>query len=120
MFKEIPITAITIGERFRKDLGDIAGLAESIADVGLLHPILVTTDLRLLVGRRRLAAYVELGKTTIPAMVIDLDKPLGAEFDENERRKNLNPSERVAICEALYEALTQHSCHQPSSHPSWL
>ena len=31
------ISAITIGVRHRRDLGDIEGLAASIAEVGLLH-----------------------------------------------------------------------------------
>ena len=43
-WREVSIDAITIGPRFRKDLGDIAALAASIEDIGLLHPIIVTTD----------------------------------------------------------------------------
>ena len=58
----------------------------------------MTTDYALIVGQRRLEAHRQLGKTTIPAFVLDLDKPLSAEFDENERRKALNPSERVNDC----------------------
>ena len=38
-----PLDSIRIGERHRKDMGDIDGLARSIADVGLLHPIVITT-----------------------------------------------------------------------------
>jgi hypothetical protein len=40
----MPIANIKIGTRHRKDMGDIAGLAASIADVGLLHPIVVRAD----------------------------------------------------------------------------
>ena len=36
------ISAITIGVRHRRDLGDIEGLAASIAEVGLLHPVVIT------------------------------------------------------------------------------
>jgi ParB-like chromosome segregation protein Spo0J len=103
MLQDVAIATIIIGERFRKDLGDIAALAASIETVGLLHPIVVTADFRLIAGRRRLAAYVALKRDTIPAYVIDLGGLLQAEFDENEVRKDLNPSERVAICEALFE-----------------
>ena len=35
----LPIDRIVGGERHRRDLGDIAGLARSIREVGLLHPI---------------------------------------------------------------------------------
>jgi ParB family chromosome partitioning protein len=109
MLTEIPIDQVTIGERFRTDLGDIAALAASIADVGLLHPIVVTPTYDLVVGRRRVAAYAHLGRATIPALVIDLEQLLTTEFEENVHRKNLNPSERVAIIEALAAQLTDEA-----------
>jgi len=103
MLKDIPLTAITIGERFRKDLGDIEGLAKSIDAIGLLHPILVTTDYELIIGRRRLAAHAHLGRETISARVIDLDDPFTAEVDENEQRKAYAMSECVGIKQAREE-----------------
>jgi hypothetical protein len=36
------ISAITIGVRHRRDLGGIDGLAASIAEIGLLHPVVTT------------------------------------------------------------------------------
>lgn len=36
------ISAITIGVRHRRDLGDIEGPAASIAEVWLLHPVVIT------------------------------------------------------------------------------
>jgi ParB family chromosome partitioning protein len=49
------IQDIKVGNRFRKDLGDIDGLAETIQDVGLLQQIGVTEDNNELVyGARRL------------------------------------------------------------------
>lgn len=50
------ISAITIGVRHRRDLGDIAGLATSIAKIGLLYPITIDENGRLLAGARRPAA----------------------------------------------------------------
>ena len=52
----LPISEIVVGERHRRDLGDIRGLADSIADIGLLNPITVDENGRLLAGARRLAA----------------------------------------------------------------
>jgi ParB-like nuclease domain len=103
MFEEVPLTKITIGPRFRQDLGDIAGLAASIETLGLLHPIIVTTEYALVVGRRRLAAHEHLGRSAIEARVIDLDDPMAAEVDENEKRKNYTISEWLAIGEAREE-----------------
>jgi ParB family transcriptional regulator, chromosome partitioning protein len=48
------ISEIQIGVRHRRDLGDIEGLAGSIAKIGLLNPITVDENGRLLAGARRL------------------------------------------------------------------
>jgi ParB family chromosome partitioning protein len=39
---ERPPASIRIGRRHRRDLGDIDGLAASIASIGLLHPVVIT------------------------------------------------------------------------------
>jgi ParB family chromosome partitioning protein len=66
-----PITAIRVGEqRHRRDLGDIDGLAESIGDLGLLHPITVDQHGNLGAGARRLAACKKLGWTEIDVRVV--------------------------------------------------
>jgi ParB family transcriptional regulator, chromosome partitioning protein len=70
MTERLPIDTIVIGERIRKDMGDIAGLAESIEDIGLLQPIIVTPDGLLLCGERRLRACKLLGWTEIPVVII--------------------------------------------------
>jgi hypothetical protein len=47
----VPIAGITIGDdRIRRDLGDIKSFAESIADIGLLNPITIDENGRLLSG----------------------------------------------------------------------
>jgi ParB family chromosome partitioning protein len=64
------IDEIIIGERFRRDLGDIDALAQSIADIGLLNPITVDQTGRLLAGARRLAACKRLGLTDVEVMIV--------------------------------------------------
>jgi ParB family chromosome partitioning protein len=66
----LPLDQIRVGKRHRKDLGDISALAESIEDIGLLHPITVDQDGRLLAGARRLAAYKHLGRKEIPVNIV--------------------------------------------------
>jgi ParB family chromosome partitioning protein len=95
------INAIVVGERFRKDLGDIQGLAQSIKVVGLLHPIVITTDGRLIAGERRLEACRSLGWTKIPVTIVDIRDLLRGQADENSVRKDLVPSEAVAIASVL-------------------
>jgi ParB/RepB/Spo0J family partition protein len=95
------IANIKIGTRHRKDLGDIEALARSIADVGLLHPIVVRADGTLIAGERRLAAYRLLGRTEIPVTIVDLDDIVRGELAENAERKDFLPSEIDAIRRAL-------------------
>jgi ParB family chromosome partitioning protein len=65
----VPIASITVGPRIRKDIGDIDALAASIAELGLLHPIVIDKHHKLLAGERRLRAAQKLGWTTIPATI---------------------------------------------------
>lgn len=98
----ISISDIQIGERHRKELGDIDGLAHSISADGLLQPIGVTPDNRLVFGYRRLLACRDnLAWTEIPAVVIDIENLTHGEWIENTIRKDLTLSEMVAITDAL-------------------
>lgn len=95
------IDEIVIGERARKELGDLAALSASIADIGLLHPIVITPDNRLVAGQRRLEACRVLGLTRVRVTVVDTIKTaldaLKAERDENVQRQALTMSEAVDI-----------------------
>ena len=53
MTTQLPLDSIAVGDRDRADLGDVRGLAESIAAVGLLHPVVVTGSGDLVAGGRR-------------------------------------------------------------------
>ena len=71
---EMPIGRIVIGKRHRRDLGDIEGLAASIADVGQLHPVVVTPERQLIAGERRIRAFQLLERDSIPVTIVDLDQ----------------------------------------------
>jgi ParB/RepB/Spo0J family partition protein len=105
-----PIDKITVGPRYRQDLGDIAGLAKSIQAVGLLQPIVLTPHGELVAGGRRLEALKQLAleepafKEVQAYVVTNLDDALlrlRAEGDENTCRKDFTPSEAAAIGERL-------------------
>jgi N6-adenosine-specific RNA methylase IME4/ParB-like chromosome segregation protein Spo0J len=98
------IAKVKVGKRVRKDMGDLAGLAARIADIGvLLHPIVVQPDGTLIAGERRLEACKRLGWTHIPVTVVNLDDIVRGEFAENTARKDFTPSELVAITAAVGE-----------------
>jgi ParB family transcriptional regulator, chromosome partitioning protein len=95
------IADIIIGIRHRRDVGDIDSLARSIAEVGLLHPIVIRPDGVLIAGERRLAACKALGWSEIPVTVVDLGEVARGELAENAERKDFLPSEIDAIRRAL-------------------
>lgn len=66
------IDQISIGDRFRKDLGDITGLAKSIQEHGLLQPVVLSENYQLIAGERHLQASKSLGWTEIPVTIVNL------------------------------------------------
>lgn len=98
-----PIDQVTVGSRFRKEIGDLSDLKRSMATLGLLQSIGIDGQGRLVFGARRLAAAKELGWESIDVRIVHLDDPLQAEHDENECRKPFTVSERVAIANAIEE-----------------
>jgi hypothetical protein len=60
---------IKVSARIRKDMGDIDALAADIAEIGLLQPIVVSPEGKLLAGERRLRAAKKLGWETIDVIV---------------------------------------------------
>jgi hypothetical protein len=97
------VDSIELGERHRQDMGDIDSLARSIVELGLLHPIVVTPELKLIAGQRRLEAFKQLGREEIPVTVIDLEEVIRGEWAENAERKAFTPSEAVAIGRIIEE-----------------
>ena len=97
------IVAVPIGEirpspyqpRKRIDQGKIEELAASIAEHGLLHPVVVRMiegGYELVVGERRWRACQRLGWRSIPAVVRTLSEQAAAELAliENLQRKDLD------------------------------
>jgi len=63
----MPVDAIRVGHRHRKDMGDIDALARAIEELGhLLHPVVVRADGTLIAGARRLRAIQLLGWKNVP------------------------------------------------------
>ena len=109
--EQIPIEKISIppGRRQLRD-EKVRSLAASIAKLGLLEPIGLTVEHRLIFGLHRLEACKLCGLSEIPAVVIaadDLHTEL-AEIDENVERNALTAlewSEQLQRRKQIYEAL---------------
>lgn len=98
--KHVKLEDITVSDRAREDFGDIEGLMESIKAKGLLQPITITTDGKLLAGGRRFRACSELGFLTIPAIIRESEDAVDAkeiELMENVFRKDFTWQERAKL-----------------------
>ena len=102
----VKTSSILTNKRIRKNLGDLDSLADSIADVGLLHPIVIKPNMELVAGYRRLMAireklgYAEI-EVTIVENINDALMELKAERDENVCRLDFTPSEAVEMGRAI-------------------
>ena len=107
----VPISKITVNPGRREALpGDVKELADSIAEVGLINPIMVDQSHTLIAGLHRLEAMKLLGRTEIECTVSDLDglQVALAEIDENFVRKDLSDDEFRELLlrrKEIYESL---------------
>lgn len=100
----------TTGRMRETDASQVASLADSISEVGLLNPITVysreiirngqaTEGYGLVAGAHRLEACKSLGWQEVPAIVLDLDDDdlIIAECDENLCGSKLTASEHASF-----------------------
>ncbi|WP_285757977.1 ParB/RepB/Spo0J family partition protein [Nocardiopsis ansamitocini] len=111
--EEIALTAVTPNPRQPRhhfDEDALAELKESIAEVGLLQPIVVRKldgddKYELIMGERRWRASKEAGLQRIPAIVRETndDEMLRDALLENLHRQQLNPLEEAAAYQQLLD-----------------
>lgn len=110
--RDVPVAAVQPNPRQPRgvfDEDEIAGLAASIQDMGLLQPLVVRPladgSYELVAGERRLRASRLAGLTTVPAIVrqTDDDDLLKEALVENIHRVQLNPLEEGAAYQQLLE-----------------
>lgn len=97
---KVRIDSIVVGERARKDTGEMDSLERSMSKLGQLQPIGITHDNVLVFGERRLRAAKHIGWTEIEARIIDCDALL-AEHDENVIRKQFTVTEQIALAQVI-------------------
>ena len=93
---------------------DVQRLSESIAEVGMMNPITVTTDHTLVAGLHRLEAAKRLGWEEVECKVIEADDLHAelAEIDENVVRANLSDLE---LCDLLARRKKIYEILHPST-----
>lgn len=109
-FAEIPVEAITPNPQQPRQVFDeeaLDELAQSVAEIGLLQPIVVREKspgtYELVMGERRLRAHERAGLAVIPAIVRGTDDAtmLRDALLENLHRADLNPLEEAAAYQQL-------------------
>jgi ParB family chromosome partitioning protein len=115
---KVRLAEIVVPARKRQlDEQKVQELAESIRDIGLLQPIGITEDKRLVFGWHRLEACKRLGWEEIEVTIVDPHDELRrelAEIDENLVRCELSVLERgehLARRKEIYEKLYPHTKH---------
>ena len=112
--RELPVELIEASpNQPRRDFdeGSLQALAGSLAERGVLQPVLVRPrrggTYELVAGERRWRAARIAGLTTVPALVRDRDDAQALELAliENMAREDLNPVEEARACAALVEEL---------------
>lgn len=107
----LPCTAITIDREARQRRTiSTAGLKDSIALRGVLNPIIIDREHRLIAGERRLTASLELGLPHIPCRYIEDLDPLEAsiiELEENVKRSDLSWSDTTQAVTTLHNAYVE-------------
>lgn len=113
--QEIPLGDLSIGKgqvRTRDVSKEIDELADSIAKVGLLEPIVVSPTeeegkYEIVTGQRRFLAHQELGKDAILAAVlserVDEITAKVLSVTENLVRRDLHSSDLIDVCTYLYK-----------------
>jgi adenine-specific DNA-methyltransferase len=116
VLRKVRISDINIGERARKEYGDIGELASNIRDHGLIQPIAVYSltlepPYLLLAGGRRMSALTLLGVEEVACRIYSTQKDerelKAIELMENLRRKQLTYSEEIALQNQLHDTLVE-------------
>jgi ParB/RepB/Spo0J family partition protein len=108
--------------RWRKEMGDVRELAESIKTKGQIHPVLLDRDNNLVCGGRRMAACITAG-ISVKAAYTDQVDPLvlrELELEENLRRKAFTPGEEVLAVQELHNLkVAQHGVACSGKQGGW-
>ena len=120
-FAEVPLDAVRPNPKQPRgvfDEDEMAELAHSISEIGVLQPVVVRlvapddgVEYELIMGERRWRASREAGRDTVPAIIKDTneDALLRDALLENLHRSDLNPLEEAA---AYQQLLDDFGCSQ--------
>lgn len=92
-------------DRYRKDMGDLKDLANSLTEFGQIQPCVINRENNLIAGGRRLAACI-MAELEVKCVYEDTADPVRMrelEIEENLRRKQFTPGEEALALADLIE-----------------
>ncbi len=95
---KIKVKDIKVGNRIRRDIGDLEDLKRSLKRHGLLNPISINPKGELIAGHRRLTAVQQLGWDEVEVKVINPKNELDfleMEMEENIVRREFSQDELI-------------------------
>ncbi len=102
----MPVEAIQVRPNGHGEMIDVEGLTASIQEHGILQPLIVAPDGRLLAGRRRLEAARQAGLAMVPVRVYEIATERAAieiSLIENVERADLDPLTKAKCYRGLIE-----------------
>jgi len=108
----IPLDKITIEDRQRKDPGNLDGLKQSLQTHGLIQPLVVNQNNRLLAGERRYRAAASLGWKEIAVVYRETLTPeecYELELEENKHRKDWDWKEECLLIAKIHLLRTRQA-----------
>jgi hypothetical protein len=111
-YDRVRVADIVVRDRQRKDLGGLNYLATSMDDLGLMQLPLITEDMVLVFGGRRLGAAIARKDEYIEVRITNEKDPIilmEMEFAENDQRQDITWLDRMdAIVKIHEERVARH------------
>lgn len=123
MYKRVELSEIVAESKYLRLDTNTDDLEKSISNIGLLHPLIVNDELRLIAGGRRYSALKKLGIDKVEVKIVKSNEALEQELmaiDENMMRKPLNSAMFDAALKRakdIYEELNP-TCVKNDEEPS--
>lgn len=116
-YRTIPIESVIVlrAERQRRELKDLESLMRSIGEIGVINPPVVTSELVLIAGERRLTSCIQLGHSHITVAIreeLPTTQQRQIELAENVDRLELDWKDRCFAVDEFHSLAKE-------DNPAW-
>lgn len=104
--QHVALEKIVVEDRARQDYGPMEDFVANVKEKGIIQPITLDSNYRLLAGGRRYAAATKLGLKHIPAIIrphVDIVDALEIELMENIYRRDFSWQEKALLTKKIHD-----------------